>query len=201
MHTMSSVSRPATRVSRSKSALYSPAGSPIQSATDTSTWRIGSTAGFGHQAIAQPVLVDAIGFRNAALVLAKCAGQECRLRPHARGAAVDLVAAQRLIDQLFEPVHLLRLPAQVIVEPQHFGDEARPELKRQRFALPGDRPRGRLRDDVAFERGQPPWRIREALMQPIVQLVARRRTVRGRRSTAPQLPRGAARVGTTTIAD
>jgi hypothetical protein len=75
VHTISSVSRPATRCQQIEVGAVQPGGvaDPIGHGHEHVANRIDRR--FGHQAIAQPVLVDAIGFRDAALVLAKRAGQ------------------------------------------------------------------------------------------------------------------------------
>ena len=84
-----------------------------------------------------------------------------------------VVRSERGRDQFFEAVHLLRLPAQEVVEAEHFGDEAGTEPKRHR-AIRGGGARGRLGDHVAFDRRQSPRRTLESLVQAVVQFVARR---------------------------
>src|SRR6185503_9047783 len=70
-----------------------------------------------------------------------------------------------------EPVDLLRLAAQMIVEAQHLGDEPWSKLERQLLAGSGGAC-GRLRHDVAFDPGEPSRRAGEARVQEIVELVA-----------------------------
>jgi hypothetical protein len=145
----------------------------------------------GDQPLAQRVLVAAGRLGDQPLVFAKRAGEELRLHAHPPRGAIELVAAERTVDQLFEPLHLLRLAPQLIVEAQHLGHEAGAQLKRQ-FGRPRRSPaRRRLRHDVALERGEAARRAVEARVQPVVQLVARHGV--DRRHTAHQLTRTGAR--------
>jgi hypothetical protein len=65
------------------------------------------------------------------------------------------------------------LPAQVIVEAQHLGDQSRPQSEGEiRRRLCG-RSRSRLRHHVALEGRQPARRVREPRVEQVVQLVAR----------------------------
>ncbi len=104
-------------------------GNPVGDRDDDVADRIGGR--LGDQPLAQRVLVAAARLAHPALVVAERAGQKPRLRPHPLRRPVDFVGAQRLVDQLLEPLHLLRLTPQLIVEAQHLGDEPGAELKRQ----------------------------------------------------------------------
>ena len=151
--TMSSVSRPGNPRQQIEVGGIQAVGigDPVGNGDDDVADRIGG--GFGDQPLAQRVLVAAAGLAHAALVLAKRLGQKPRLRPHPRGRRGRRSSrAERLVDQLLEPVDLLRLAAQLIVEAQHLGDEAGPELKRQLAAAAAAARAARLRDDVALER-------------------------------------------------
>ena len=98
-----------------------------------------------------------------------------------------------MFDQLFEATHLLRLAAQVIVEPQHLDDQAGTKLKRQLCASCRGSPGGGLRDHVAFEGRQPPGGTGEPTMKTVVQLLARDEGAAIMCERAPQLARSAAR--------
>ena len=113
------------------------------------TCRTGSIAGSAISRSRSDVLVASAGVAHAPLVLAKRLGQKRGLRPHPRRRAVDVLRSEALANQLLEPVDLLRLAAEMIVEAEHLGDEARAELKRQLAAGRRRGARGRLRDDVA----------------------------------------------------
>ena len=101
-----------------------------------------------------------------------------------------VVRPERFLDQLLEPVHLLRLTPQLIVETQHLRDEAGPNPECQAADAARRGASRRLRHHVAFERAQPARRIAEARMQPVVQFVARDHR---RFERALQQPGGAAR--------
>src|SRR5213593_1237676 len=124
------------------------------------------------QTLAKQVLVDAVGLGHAMLVLTKRVCQESRLRPHARGAPLELVAAKRFVDQLFESLHVLRLTPQQVVEPKHLRDQARTKLERKGLGVFRDRSGRSLRNDIAFERAQASGRMYEPLMEVVVELVA-----------------------------
>ena len=83
----------------------------------------------GHEPFTERVLVASARIAHPTLVLAKRPGQKPRLLPQALGGPIGVVQAERLVDQLLEPLHLLRLAAQMIVEAEHLGDQAGPELK------------------------------------------------------------------------
>ena len=164
---------PGIRASRSKSAEYNPSASAIQSATVTMMWRTRIGRRLGHQPLAQRVLVAARRSRAGA-----ARTRETR-RPETASACASARSRgrrrlpQRLADQFLEPLDLLRLPAELIVEAQHLGDQARTKLKRQLAAGRGRRARRRLRDHVALERGQTARRIRQPRVKMVVELVAR----------------------------
>ena len=69
---------------------------------------------------------------------------------------------------------MLHLPAQVIVEAQHLGDESRAEMEGDFNSSGRGGARRRLRDDVAFERRDETGRIRQSTAELFVQLLARR---------------------------
>ena len=104
-------------------------GDPVGDGDDDVADRVGG--GLGDQPLAQRVLVAAARFAHAALVVAERIGEEPRLDPHPLRRAVDIVGAERLVDQLLEPLHLLRLAPELIVEAQHLGDQSGPEPERQ----------------------------------------------------------------------
>ena len=95
------------------------------------TRRIGSAAGSAISRSRSVCSSQRARLAHAPLVVPKRAGQEPRLDPHPLGGAVDIVGPERLVDQLLEPLHLLRLTPQLIVEAQHLGDETGAELKRE----------------------------------------------------------------------
>ena len=114
------------RASRSKSATNSPSGSAIQSGTVTTTCASGLRRRLGEQPRRAGVCSSQAPLaRDAPFVVAKRAGEKARLREQPLGAAIlDVAAAERLGDQLLEPLDVLRLAPQLIVEAQHLGDEA-----------------------------------------------------------------------------
>jgi len=79
---------------------------PIRDRDDDALNRIGG--GLGDQSIAEEVLVARAGLANALLVLAKGAGEKPRLLSQPLGAAIEVaVAAERVGDELLEPLHVL----------------------------------------------------------------------------------------------
>ena len=90
-----------------------------------------------------------------------------------RAAIAVVVAAECVNHQLFEPFHLLQLPAQVIVEAKHLAGQPRPHLKRQPRRPGGSLASSPLHDDVALERREAARRRLDPRVQPIVELVAR----------------------------
>ena len=68
---------------------------------------------------------------------------------------------------------MLRLPAKLIVKPQHFVDETRTNLKRQGARLTQGGIRRGLRDRFAVERVQPRRRILHPGVKLVIQLIAR----------------------------
>jgi hypothetical protein len=125
------------------------------------------------QPLAQQVLVASARLARPPLVVAKGTGQKPGLDPHATCRVVDVVGPQRLFDQLLEPLHLLRLTTQLVVEAQHLGDESGTKPERERAGVARGRARGRLGHHIALERAQAARRIGELPVQPVVQLVAR----------------------------
>ena len=125
------------------------------------------------QPLAQRVLVALAGLGHAPLVIAKGASEKPRLDPHPPRRPVHIVGTQGFFDQLFKPLHLLRLTPQLIVETQHLGNEAGPELKGQFAAARRRRACGGLRHDVTLERRQPPRRVGQTTVQAVVQLITR----------------------------
>ena len=145
-------------------------GDPVRDGDDDVT--DGSAGGTGDELLAQGVLVAAARLAHPALVVAKRAGEKAGLDPHALGRPIEFVGPERLVDQLLEPVHLLRLAPELIVEAQHLGDQPGPQLERQLVAVRGGGARRRLGHDVALDRAQPARRLREPGVQAVVHLVA-----------------------------
>jgi len=129
------------------------------------------------QPFSQGVLVEAARGRHPALVGSKGGRQQTRLLQHPLGAPIEFrVPAQRFLEQLLEPHDLLSLPAQLIVEAQHLGDQPGPQLKHRRRAgaeRVGSVACGGLRDHFTLERGETPNGIVKAGSKAIVELVAR----------------------------
>ena len=84
-----------------------------------------------HQLFAQHVLVAAARRARPRFVVPEGLGEKPRLRQQSIGAAIARRAAERLFDQLLEPLDLLRLAAQLIVEAEHLGDQSGPQPERQ----------------------------------------------------------------------
>ena len=105
-------------------------GNPVRDGDDDVADRIGRglARSAARAACARRAPPDAA---HSALVLAKRVGEKPRLHAHPRRRAIEIVVAERLVEQLLEPLDLLRLPAELIVEPQHLGDEARTEPERR----------------------------------------------------------------------
>jgi hypothetical protein len=141
-------------------------GDPIRHGDDHVTDR--RACRLRDQPLAQRVLVTSVGLAHAAFVVTKRIGQKPRLAPHPLGRAVDVVGAERTVNQLLEPFHVLRLTTQVIVEAQQLGDEPRPELKRELGADACRRAGGGLRHDVAFDRPEPPRGARKPAVQAVI---------------------------------
>jgi hypothetical protein len=100
--------------------------------------------------------------------------EEAGLLTHACGAPIRIVVAvERIANQLLEPRDGLRLTSELIVEPQHLGNEAGTKLERERRAGVRNRACGRLGDDIALDGCQPPWRVGQTAVQFVIQLVAR----------------------------
>jgi hypothetical protein len=119
------------------------------------------------------MLVAPPGLVHAPFVLAERRSQKPCLRPHPSGGAVEIIRSEGFMNQFLEPIDVLRLAAEKIVEAEHLGDEARAELKRQLATGRGRRARGRLCDDVALEGAEASRRIREPRVKVVVQLVSR----------------------------
>lgn len=135
----------------------------------------GRVHGVGSQTIAQHMLVACVTFEDTPLVFAECSRKQPRLKQHPGGAAIDLrrPSPKSLLDQLFEPLCLLALATQLVVEAEHLGDEPGPKLKgKARNKLRGVFGRC-LRHRGAFHRHQQPRRVRQPLAKPFVQLIAR----------------------------
>jgi hypothetical protein len=79
------------------------------------------------------MLVAAAAISDTALVASECPREKARLAQQPLRAAVELsrVRVQRVFEERFEPIDLLRLPSQVVVEPQHLRHEAGADTKRQ----------------------------------------------------------------------
>ena len=146
-------------------------GNPVRDGDDDVTNRVGRR--LRDQPFAQRVLVAPAGLAYAPLVVAERVREEPRLDPHSLRRPIDLVRPERLLDELLESFHLLRLATELVVETQHLGNQSGPQLKRQLVAARCRGVRGRLRHDVALERAQPARRIRQPALQPVIQLVAR----------------------------
>src|SRR5581483_3091367 len=85
---------------------------PVRDRNDDVTDRIGG--GGREQLVAKDVFVARVGLADATFVLTERIGEKSRLLSHPRRAAVDIiVTAERLVDQLLEPRHRLRLPSKV----------------------------------------------------------------------------------------
>ena len=132
---------------------------PVGDGHDDAPDRIGER--LADQLLTQQVFVTTARFANAALVLAERGSQKPRLLTHPPDAAIDLrvCPVERTFYERFEPRHLLRLPAQLIVEAQHLGHQAGTKLERDLDAAGCSRERGSLRDDGALDRGQPAQRV------------------------------------------
>ena len=128
---------------------------------------------FPHEMLAQHVLVASARLPQTPFVFAKRVGQKPRLPPHPNSRAVVLVRTERVAQEFFEPLHVLRLAAEMIVEPEDLRDQPGSKLKRQFSASRCRRARGRLRQDVALDRAEAPGWIRQPRVQQVVQLVAR----------------------------
>ena len=84
--------------------------------------------------LAQHMLVAPARRTQPPFVFAKRVGQKPRLPPHPYGRAVVVARTERIAQKFLEPLHLLRLAAEMVVEPEDFRDESGSKLERQLFA-------------------------------------------------------------------
>ena len=62
-----------------------------------------------------------------------------------------LIRTKGVAQQFFEPLHLLRLAAEMVVKPEDLGDQSGPKLERQLLAGRCRGAGGRLGQDVAID--------------------------------------------------
>jgi hypothetical protein len=97
--------------------------------------------------------------------------QKMRLPQQPLGAAIAL-SVQRFNQQLLVPIDALPLSPQLIVEPHHFGDETRTQMK-WRHCTGGDGLGSRgVQDDLPFAGGQKGERLGEAGVEEVVEVVS-----------------------------
>ncbi len=127
--------------------------------------------GLDQQTFTKNVFVAGAGSTDAPVVLAESFREKSRLLSQTACAPIHVVGTKRLVDERFEPVNRLRLPPEVVVEPQHLRDQSGPEAKRRLGRL-GRRSGGREGHDGSFERGETLWRGGEPGVKLVVELVA-----------------------------
>jgi hypothetical protein len=120
------------------------------------------------------VFVACAARSNPVLVFPERGDKETGLREQPFCATVNArIRFQSGRNQLVKSGDVLRLPAKLIVKPQHFVDEAGPDSKWQGAGLTQGGIRGCLRDRFAVERVQPHRRILHSRVKLVVQLIAR----------------------------
>jgi hypothetical protein len=131
------------------------------------------------------------GVAEAPFVGPKCRRQKARLVQQARCASIGVVEA--LDEQLLESIDALTLPPELIVEAEHFGDEARTHVKRRHRSGSDGFVSRRVQQDLALAWRQAPWRLSEPGMETVVELVTRDQFRHGPTEHATKLMRGSAR--------
>ena len=125
---------------------------------------------FVDQTLAQQVFIDCAGFTDPPFVFPKGSCEKRRLLAHSLGAAIDIARSKRLRDECLEPIDVLRLTPQQIVEAKHFGNETWSQPKSQVGIARGGA-RRTLRHHVALDCRKPPRCTRQPRVQPVVHLV------------------------------
>ena len=151
-------------------------GNPIADGHHHATERIGGAV--SDEVRPQDVFVHESLRGQTLLVFAVRRRQETRLPQQPLGAAVA-VGVKRLDEQLLISIDALPLSPQLIVEPHHFGDEARAQVKRRRRAGGNGLDGGGVENDLAFAGRQKGERLGQARVEEVVQLVARENGRRG----------------------
>src|SRR5450759_922835 len=108
---------------------------------------------------AQHVFVAPTRLTETTFVFAKRVGQKARLPPHSYGCAVVIVRPERVGEEFLEALHLLRLAAEMVVEPEDLRDQSGSKPERQFLSGGCGGARGRLRQDVARDGAEASGRI------------------------------------------
>ncbi|HLB44583.1 MAG TPA: hypothetical protein VJK49_04290, partial [Candidatus Limnocylindrales bacterium] len=110
-------------------------GDPVSDRDDKASYGVASR--FGHQPVAQRMLVGGARRSQPPLVAAKGLGEQARLGERSRRAAIVLgIVRERLLDLLLEAAHRAPVAAELVVEVDDRGNQARSQPAERR-ARPG----------------------------------------------------------------